>query len=485
MQQKEAAETDGEGDGIEQATDRTPAQTSASAAPSTGAEDTASQPAGRVAIATGHARNSGSSGGNRPAAADAALPPLPRSPGATGSALAQRNSGRGSGAATANNSKGGRAATSTRSGSRPKAAAASSGVAQSSAAPGGSKSSVSSAAEATQVVPPPRLLAAAGATTSSAAGSSRPLSHSAAQAQAWSDDARAESAGDYDANEVTAGGSGGNEDNNSSRFVGVDSSGLGSVQRHGRQSSTDTDWTAGLSSSLGSTGSSLSTDNAGARFSVPLPPWPAMAAASAPAATLALPPSLSSSATSASQQIGTGGASSYSNSGIGTVTSGPPSQLSSFSSSSTTSSQSSLTSRPIHVLVVDDQPSNRKLLARALLRQLPGSIVDEAADGLEAVEAVRRNSPDRYDAITMDSQMPRMGGHDATRTIRGECGYGGVLLGVTANALVDDIQAFVGAGATHVLTKPVNVSELAGHIREARKARLRALQQQATEADEA
>jgi CheY-like chemotaxis protein len=129
--------------------------------------------------------------------------------------------------------------------------------------------------------------------------------------------------------------------------------------------------------------------------------------------------------------------------------------------------------RPVHVLVVDDQAANRRLLARALLRQLPGAVVDEAADGQQAVDAVAARGPGHYDAITMDKQMPVLDGHAATVALRAPpLGYRGLVVGVTANAMPDDVSAFVGCGASLVLTKPVHVAALAAHIRAAHEARV-------------
>lgn len=57
-----------------------------------------------------------------------------------------------------------------------------------------------------------------------------------------------------------------------------------------------------------------------------------------------------------------------------------------------------------------------------------------------------------------------MNGHDATRAIRA-AGFGGVIVGVSGNALTHDIEAFVAAGADAVQPKPVKVDELLAIIR--------------------
>ena len=61
---------------------------------------------------------------------------------------------------------------------------------------------------------------------------------------------------------------------------------------------------------------------------------------------------------------------------------------------------------PEHILVVDDLPTNRKLL-RAVLEE-EGYTVTEAVDGVDALEALQRG---RIDAVISDILMPRMDGY--------------------------------------------------------------------------
>ncbi|KZW02251.1 hypothetical protein EXIGLDRAFT_760088 [Exidia glandulosa HHB12029] len=69
----------------------------------------------------------------------------------------------------------------------------------------------------------------------------------------------------------------------------------------------------------------------------------------------------------------------------------------------------------LRVLVVDDDPINRKLLATRLGRD--GHTVSQCADGVEAVDLVQTG--DRgFDCVLMDIQMPMLNGFDATKRIR-------------------------------------------------------------------
>ncbi len=68
----------------------------------------------------------------------------------------------------------------------------------------------------------------------------------------------------------------------------------------------------------------------------------------------------------------------------------------------------------IRVLVVDDSPVARELLTGILDGEPDMSVVGVATNGAEAVAKVAELQPD---IVTMDVQMPRMNGYDATREI--------------------------------------------------------------------
>ena len=108
----------------------------------------------------------------------------------------------------------------------------------------------------------------------------------------------------------------------------------------------------------------------------------------------------------------------------------------------------------MRVLLVEDNRSNI-MLVEVFLKQT-GYVLDVAEDGLAALEMYRAQ---RYDAVLMDMQMPKMDGYQATGEIRRcEREQGrkpAVILALTANALVEDQQRSLAAGCDGHLCKPV------------------------------
>ena len=116
--------------------------------------------------------------------------------------------------------------------------------------------------------------------------------------------------------------------------------------------------------------------------------------------------------------------------------------------------------KDINLLIVDDADLNRKMIRRLLSNKV--SHVDDVEDGLKAVQYIKsisRGMKDYVDVILMDYLMPNMDGPAATKEIR-SLGYKGLIIGVTGNALQEDIDTFISNGADKVLIKPVNIEQL-------------------------
>jgi class 3 adenylate cyclase/CheY-like chemotaxis protein len=115
---------------------------------------------------------------------------------------------------------------------------------------------------------------------------------------------------------------------------------------------------------------------------------------------------------------------------------------------------------PARILIVDDNENNRAILTARLGAQ--GYSTLEACDGLEALEAVRRDPPD---LILLDVTMPRMDGLETCRRLRSDPSVGFVpIILVTARADSKDVVAGLEAGADEYLAKPVDQQALVARV---------------------
>lgn len=113
--------------------------------------------------------------------------------------------------------------------------------------------------------------------------------------------------------------------------------------------------------------------------------------------------------------------------------------------------------RSAHVLVVDDNATNR-MVAQALCEMFDCTC-ESANDGEEAVEAARAG---RFDLILMDIKMPVMDGVAATRAIRALGGPASQvpIIALTANAEPEDAEGYLAAGMNGVVEKPMKPEHL-------------------------
>jgi signal transduction histidine kinase/CheY-like chemotaxis protein len=107
------------------------------------------------------------------------------------------------------------------------------------------------------------------------------------------------------------------------------------------------------------------------------------------------------------------------------------------------------------VLIVDDVETNL-YVAKGLLS--PYELSMETADnGFEAIDKVKSGSV--YDIIFMDHMMPKMDGIEATKILR-EMGYKGIVIALTANALVGQAEMFMKNGFDGFISKPIDIRQL-------------------------
>lgn len=114
--------------------------------------------------------------------------------------------------------------------------------------------------------------------------------------------------------------------------------------------------------------------------------------------------------------------------------------------------------RPLRVLLADDNPVNAKLAT--ILLERAGHEVRTVPDGAEAVQALAGGS---YDLVLMDVQMPVMDGLEATRRIRAlpDAHKARIpIVAITANAMRGDDATCFAAGMDGYVTKPISAASL-------------------------
>ena len=106
------------------------------------------------------------------------------------------------------------------------------------------------------------------------------------------------------------------------------------------------------------------------------------------------------------------------------------------------------------ILVVDDHPINRRLLADQL-----GSLGYQCKTANDGVDALNVLSKNHIDIILSDVNMPNMDGYRLTQRIR-QLGLTLPVVGVTANALAEEKQRCLESGMDSCLSKPVTLDVL-------------------------
>jgi two-component system, cell cycle response regulator len=112
------------------------------------------------------------------------------------------------------------------------------------------------------------------------------------------------------------------------------------------------------------------------------------------------------------------------------------------------------------LLIAEDAPMERELLQSFL--QQGGYVVDCAADGIEALDKIKR---DPFHILLTDWEMPRMNGAELCKRVREAelPGYVYILL-LTGHGSADLVVDALGSGADNFIRKPIDPAELLAHV---------------------
>ena len=115
----------------------------------------------------------------------------------------------------------------------------------------------------------------------------------------------------------------------------------------------------------------------------------------------------------------------------------------------------------MNFLVVDDSGFSRKKIVE-FIEQVGGTVVGEASDGLEAVEQYEKLRPA---FVTMDVEMPKLNGIEASKEILKTNKEAKIIL-ITTSVDKKEILIALKNGVRRVMTKPITIEEFGTVVNE-------------------
>jgi two-component system cell cycle response regulator DivK len=120
------------------------------------------------------------------------------------------------------------------------------------------------------------------------------------------------------------------------------------------------------------------------------------------------------------------------------------------------------------ILIVEDQPLNRKLVRDVLQAKGYRTLETETAE-----EGLRVTLEERPALILMDIQLPGINGIEALKRLRADPATRAIpIIAVTASAMLQNRQEILAAGFDGYQPKPINVATFLAAVREALDARM-------------
>ncbi|GAA5315949.1 MAG: hypothetical protein AseanaTS_11540 [Candidatus Pelagadaptatus aseana] len=115
-----------------------------------------------------------------------------------------------------------------------------------------------------------------------------------------------------------------------------------------------------------------------------------------------------------------------------------------------------------HILVVEDNPDNSKLVTWILEDEDYLVTCCETAEA--GLEALQRQA---FDAVLMDISLPGMDGKEATQHIRQQPQWQALpIIALTAHAVKGEHEAILASGVTDLITKPLDEELLISRLAE-------------------
>lgn len=117
----------------------------------------------------------------------------------------------------------------------------------------------------------------------------------------------------------------------------------------------------------------------------------------------------------------------------------------------------------ITILYAEDSAVINMMTTQQL--QVLGAEVIDTEDGLSALEKARSMN---FDIVVSDYYMPHLNGDELFHALRKQLEFKGLMVGVSATTAGSEAQKMLAAGANAILTKPLEIKDLAKVIVEHR-----------------
>ncbi|WP_416885109.1 response regulator transcription factor [Marinospirillum sp.] len=115
--------------------------------------------------------------------------------------------------------------------------------------------------------------------------------------------------------------------------------------------------------------------------------------------------------------------------------------------------------RPLRLVVVDDEPMMRELL-KEFLTDIGHQVIAEGNTGYRAIELAKQHQPD---LVFLDINMPELSGLDALASIKTLCENQLVIM-VTACSTSSEVQQAIRTGADGYVLKPFRGQQISSAI---------------------
>ena len=120
--------------------------------------------------------------------------------------------------------------------------------------------------------------------------------------------------------------------------------------------------------------------------------------------------------------------------------------------------------RPIHILLVEDNPGDVRLTREALLEARVRNHLSVAKDGVEALAMLRRvplpGEGPRPDLVLLDLNLPRMDGREVLAEMKGDPDLRRIpVVVLTTSKAEEDVLRSYDLHANSYITKPVDLDQ--------------------------